>query len=47
MSFPNSFDQWNKLDIKNQITNPTSENFSTVAEKIEEKGYLDIHLLYQ
>ena len=47
ISFLDTFSQWNKLDTKNQRTNPTEMKFPTIDRKIRKKDYLNINLLYQ
>ena len=47
ISFLDNFNQWNKLDTKNQKSKHTKMNFSTVNRKIRKKGYEDIHLFHQ
>ena len=49
MSFLDNFGQWNKLDTKNQRSNPTKMKYPTITCKItkQKKDYLCIHLFYQ
>ena len=47
MLFLDKFSQWNKLDPKTQIENPSEMNFTMVNRKTSKKDYVDIHLFYQ
>ena len=47
MSFLDKFNQWNKLNTKNQRTNRMEIKFPMVNRKIREKDYSHVHLFYQ
>ena len=47
MYFLDNFNQWNKLDTKNQRANPIEMEFSTIIRKIRKKNYFDLHCFYQ
>ena len=47
MSFLDKFNQWNKLNTKNQRANRMEIKFPLVNRKIREKDYSHVHLFYQ